>query len=296
MAVLGVLVSTFALSRSKSPTANEKVRLTSAPTEERSEPALQLAPSKTALDSEGQPVKGFLDSERSESKFPILAFVTCVITLGLFVANFLLWCVTRDAFRTEAGAQIAVTNIHWAVDPLRGTRVPADQLRCPDVDGTSHVCFLINYTNGGRTPATNIRQVVHVVADSSNARQDIDKWIPPSYTGDSGRTNMSGEKHEWRAWSEERISDDCKGEAGCIATSTAEAMVGERVRWNIYGALQYRDVFGRDHATRFCYIVPRVVCSQAGGCFIPCEYGNWMDKPGDVGNSKPWYERLCSLK
>jgi hypothetical protein len=188
---------------------------------------------------------------------------------------------TRDAFETEASAQIAVTNIQWRVNQAQAMgRICAD-------DGVKeHICFRLDFINGGKTAATDTLTTVHILPpkDIPAAQELIEKHFKlPPFGEPQGRLPVStGPLHNWDQSSIEEICES----RNCILRTEANSMIeGEKALY-IYGAIQYWDIFKRQHATRFCFVRPPVkTCTYpAGGCMNPCPFGNWVDKEGDTKN------------
>ena len=187
----------------------------------------------------------------------------------------------RTAFKVGEKAYIVVTDIRWRVDRTdekHPTRLPGI---CDGGDGGQHICFEIDFDNGARTPASETRILAQVLPRSAipHARDQVDRFTFARLDKPSGFTPASPGPHEWNAFSAEEVCDS----SACIPTDDAEAMVDGKAPLYIYGVIQYRDIFGDEHASRFCYYQPKMECTYPpGGCMDSCPFGNYLDKSGDV--------------
>lgn len=140
----------------------------------------------------------------------------------------------------------------------------------------------MDFDNGGKTPATEIHVTAHVLppTDVVHAREKVDSLGFEALGKPEGRDPASAGSHEWNESSVEEICES----GACIRQTDANNMINGDADLYIYGVLQYRDIFRKQHATRFCYFRPSgLKCPMPGGCLDTCPFGNWLDKPGDPG-------------
>ncbi len=211
------------------------------------------------------------------------------------IATLGLWCITKDSFVVGTRAQIVVTNFGW-----RTTAVTKDsdkhaiqQICDPDGTGVRHICFDVGYSNGGKSPAYGVQKIFHVLRPSQflKAQETIDNLPIPAFSHLAAQGYpMSAETH---LWGDHTIEPICEG-VDCVTAEEADEMINQDLPLYIYGIIRYHDIFGEEHTTRACFQRPKQVtkekCQLPGGCFGYCEFGNWVDKPGDVPPpKKPWY-------
>lgn len=220
--------------------------------------------------------------------------VTAVSTLLIFAATaiyavfaILQWRamgeankITREAFQTEAKAHLAMKWISWASD-YKEPPSAVDQI-CPDDSGHSHFCIVMHFENGGKTPALETHTIVHVIKPTNalKARDIVEQFHFPALGEPEGRDPASAGQHDWPEKSVEEICDS----GDCVIPQDAQSMIDGGLPILIYGVTQYRDIFKRQHATRFCFHRAAYKCpsKRPGGCLDTCPFGNWLDKDGDI--------------
>jgi hypothetical protein len=190
---------------------------------------------------------------------------------------------TREADTTDATSHVVITNLRWRVQEENGTRKPIDQT-CDDTgSGYMHFCFWMEYEAGGRTPASGMHRTMHVIPgadiDDAKAKAIVDRLSLARAYGAEGYAIMSEQHHEWGERASETICPK-----GCdLLPDEAAKMISREEPLYVYGAVQYMDMFGKQHATRFCFRQAKGgSCSAVGGCFSYCDFGNYLDRPGDV--------------
>jgi hypothetical protein len=160
---------------------------------------------------------------------------------------------TLSAFKQEQRPYIVATAFSLS---------PSKDGLLQDEKGT-HFCLRVEEKNRGRTPAVSVWDHRSVTYGKSG-EDTVRTMKTPKYPGEAGEvmgpdTDSSGP-----------YADACTEP---LDEKTISDIANGRVDVFIYGSIQYGDMFGDFHETRFCGERP------AGfSVFNYCKYGNWIDK------------------
>jgi hypothetical protein len=153
-----------------------------------------------------------------------------------------------SAFKQELRAYISTTIASASAAPV-----------LVDPKGGKHYCVDVHFVNGGKTPAVGT-WVTRKVTFGPNPKQVIEGLKIPIFPTSIGNMDGPG-SDQWVTGCTERIDDEIVAKLEQVKTDTY-----------LYGAIQYRDIFGDAHETGFCWV--RHVGFTP---FMGCEYGNWFD-------------------
>ena len=213
-------------------------------------------------------------------------------TLGAFVATALYASIAarelrqaRNAFEMDEKATIVVKDVGWRVVSQTAaggqvvTRRTFQQI-CDDDNTGRRICLDINFDNGGKSPATETSVTLHVLPSSKtgNAKEFVEEFKFASLGKPSGQFPASVGEHDWNQTSMERIGNSPED----IPDADAQKFIASELPVYVYGVFQYRDIFGHQHANRYCFVQPIAVpkCdlrARPGGCFQACEFGNALE-------------------
>jgi hypothetical protein len=173
--------------------------------------------------------------------------------------------ITCETFETAARPYIVIDNIQKA-EAKTGVRIFCSS-------NLEQICVRIYYTVTGQTPAIAVQREVHVLfeKDQKAAEDTITNWNPKSIESPEGFPPMSTRGHTWDDPVEETVPLD-----------QADLLLRDKGTVYVYGAIKYRDLLKHRHVTRFCFIQSVIPHCPKAGCFADCEFGNYIDKSGDV--------------
>jgi hypothetical protein len=167
---------------------------------------------------------------------------------------------TLAAFKQEQRPYIVVTA--YNVMPVQNavyTGVYAKK-------GGTHFCIRFESANRGRTPALSIFDKVFVIY-GKDGEKTVRRMKTPAYPEGAGEVMAPTPENSGE------YGDACTDP---IDEQTVSDLAKGTVDLYIYGSVQYKDIFGDLHETRYCGYRP------AGfSPFHNCKYGNWMDKNPD---------------
>jgi hypothetical protein len=187
--------------------------------------------------------------------------------------------LTGEAFETDARPYIVVDNVWKANKPDKDT--PDKDTRdakitpfAPYADTPHPIVVKLFYTVTGHTPAIGVRRRIRVLSEDtpSRAKETIESLPTECPNPRDSNPPMSTGTHVWNDPSEEDV----------FAPEQIKRMLNDEIAMYVYGAIEYRDLFGKCHVTRFCFTEPVTKSCAPEGCFENCTWGNWIDKTGDV--------------
>lgn len=183
----------------------------------------------------------------------VISFITLLATVAgvVYVRNTLL--ETRRLGEAQTRAYLSVADFK--------SRVVGAENACISVE--------VTFKNTGQTPARNVRTNLAWASDPPPFKEELHRT---TIANSEGRGSIAAGMAFFGAIRTDRFQNDPN--QSLTATQIADVVHGTSKFW-LYGLLEYDDVFGHQHRTRFRYEMNVEHASNVG--FSPCLVGNEED-------------------